>query len=83
MLRQNDLFGKAHDYIDPPEVRDELPPAVTAQEAIGDLPPIDALAQLRSGELRRGARRFDVPVPYSPERLLSAYGELMRTWPGV
>ena len=82
MLRPNDLFGAAYSYVGPPEGRDELRPAVTVQEAIGDLPSIDALAQLRSGELRRGARRFDIPLPYSPERPPSRYATLMRTWPG-
>ena len=59
MLRRSDLFGGAHDYVDPPEPRNELPSAVTVEEAIGDLPPIYARTQLKEGTLRRGARRFD------------------------
>ena len=51
------------------------PMARTVQEAISDLPVIDALAQFRSGELRRGARRFDIPLPYTTEHKLSAYVE--------
>ena len=82
MLRQNDLFGSANNYIDPPQAGDHLPPAVTVQDAISDLPGIDALAQFRSGELRRGARRFDIPLSYKTKHKLSAYAELMRTWPG-
>ena len=82
ILRQHDIFGEAHAYVDPPEPRSDLPSAVTAREALGDLPPIDARADLRSGRLRRGARRFDVPVPYDARRPLSEYGTLMTTWDG-
>lgn len=79
-LRRYDLFGGAHDYVDPPEPRSDLPPAVTAEEAIGDLPPIDARADLESGRLRRGARRFDAPMHYDPGRPVSGYASLMKTW---
>jgi DNA (cytosine-5)-methyltransferase 1 len=66
----------------PPEAGRGLPPAVTAGQAIGDLPSIDARALLRSGELKRGARRFDEPMPFDRRRKVSEYAELMRTWPG-
>lgn len=82
MLRRNDLFGRAHDYVDPPEPRDELPRAVTAVEAIGDLPPINARSRLKAGTLRRGARRFDSPVNYEPGRPVSRYAACMKTWNG-
>jgi DNA (cytosine-5)-methyltransferase 1 len=82
MLNAGGLTGEASDYLEPPEAGHNLPPAVTAKQAIGDLPAIDARAQLRSGELRRGARRFDVPIPYGRTRKLSAYAETMRSWPG-
>jgi DNA (cytosine-5)-methyltransferase 1 len=55
---------------------------MTAEQAIGDLPPIDARTMLKSGELRRGARRFDKPVPYDRRRRVSEYARLMRIWPG-
>lgn len=82
MLRRNELFSDAHAYVDPPQPLSDLPPAVTAEEAIGDLPVIDARAELQSGRLRRGARRFDVPLPYDARRTLSSYATLMRTWDG-
>ena len=82
ILRLNGRSDVAHDYVDPPQARNELPLAVTVQEAIGDLPVIDALAQFRSGQLRRGARRFDTPLPYDNKHPLSSYAKLMRTWPG-
>jgi len=72
----------AHDYIEPPAASADLPPAVTAEQALGDLPAIFARQLLASGDLRRGARRFDEPVAYDSRRRLSAYGRLMRTWPG-
>ena len=82
LLRGTDEPDHAYDYIDPPEAGAHLPPAITAIEAIGDLPPIDARAQLRSGELKRGARRFDQPVAWDRRRKVSDYARLMRTWPG-
>ena len=82
LLRRNYWFGERHAYFDPPQPRAGLPPAVTVKEAIGDLPVIDALAQFKSGRLRRGARRFDVPLPHIPPDTLSDYAKLMRTWPG-
>jgi DNA (cytosine-5)-methyltransferase 1 len=82
LLKGAGLEAEAFDYVVPPEARRGLPPAVTAEQAIGDLPPIDARAQLRSGELRRGARRFDHPVPYDRRRKVTEYAKIMRTWPG-
>ena len=81
-LRGTDTLGVAFDYIPPPPARESLPSAITAIEAIGDLPPIDARTQLRSGELKRGARRFDKPLPWDRRRKVSRYARTMRTWPG-
>ena len=82
MLRRHDLLGGAHHYIDPPEPEGELPAAATVEEAIGDLPFIDARGEFEAGRLRRGARRFDSPIPYDSRRRLSAYAQLMKTWQG-
>ena len=82
LLNEGGLLGEASDYLEPPEARRGLTPAVTAGQAIGDLPAIDARAQLRSGELRRGARRFDMPIPYGRTRKLTEYAQMMRSWPG-
>lgn len=78
----NGLFGEAHDYIDPPGPRRDLMPAVTAEQAVGDLPPIYARRQLAAGVLKRGARRFDQSVPYDRRRKPSTYASLMRSWSG-
>lgn len=82
LLNDGGHLGEAPDYVEPPEASRKLTPAVTAKQALGDLPAIDARAQLRSGELRRGARRFDTPIPYGRPRKLSDYAQMMRTWPG-
>lgn len=75
------ISNNAHRYIQAPKAASSLPPAVTAEDALGDLPVIDARKLLKSGALRRGARRFDVPTPYDKEPH-TAYAKLMRTWPG-
>lgn len=75
------LADQAHSYIVPPAATPDLPPAVTAEDALGDLPAINARELLAKGKIARGARRFDTPVSYS-RRKPSAYAELMRTWPG-
>lgn len=64
-----------------PSPAGRLPRAVSAKQALDDLPPIDARTLLASGELRRGARRFDQPLPYVQHKRISAYAKLMRNWP--
>ncbi len=80
MLSKTD--ERATRYVAPPESKRPLPQAITAEQAIGDLPAIDARALLKSGELRRGARRFDKPVAYDEPKSLSPYLKHMRQWPG-
>ncbi|HEX4028940.1 MAG TPA: DNA cytosine methyltransferase [Terracidiphilus sp.] len=81
-LSEGGLFATASKYVAPPTARPDLPAAVTAEQAIGDLPVIDARRQLLSGELRRGARRFDQPIKYDLRRKVTKYANLMRSWPG-
>lgn len=76
------LFDQAHSYIEQPAASSNLPPAVTVEDAIGDLPAINARELLAEGKISRGARRFDTPAGYSDKRKPSAYAKLMRTWPG-
>ena len=81
-LLKGDLFsGGAHSYVKAPAASSDLPPAVTAEDALDDLPRIDARALLKSGTLRRGARRFDDSVPCD-RPAHTDYADLMRTWPG-
>lgn len=75
------LADQAHSYIAPPVATPDLPPAVTAADALDDLPAINARKLLAEGKISRGARRFDNAVSYS-RRKPSSYAELMRTWHG-
>lgn len=82
VLSKGDLFAHAHHYVEAPKPNDSLPPAVTASEAIGDLPEIDARELVRKGELKRGVRRFNRLTRYDETRTVSAYAHAMKTWPG-
>ena len=72
--------GSGH-YRAPPVAKRPLPPAVTAKEALGDLPEIDARKLLASGDLKRGARRFDEPVLNKAPAKLTEFASRMRKWP--
>ena len=82
MLTNSDMFTSAHKYVDPPESTNGLPPAVTAEEAINDLPEIDARELLTTGVLKRGVRRFNTLIPYDESCPVSEYAQLMKSWPG-
>lgn len=75
------LLNEAHSYIEPPAAMPDLPPAVTAADALSDLPAINARELLAAGAISRGARRFDAPVSYGKKKT-SSYADLMRNWPG-
>jgi DNA (cytosine-5)-methyltransferase 1 len=63
-------------YIEPPEPSPDLPSAVTAAEAIHDLP---AITSHLNGTLRRGARNLNDFTAYRAVEP-SAYERMMRTW---
>lgn len=65
-------------YIAPTPACEALPPAVSAKDAIGDLPEITAHLD---GRLKRGARRFTELVPYAKDVAPSEYAGRMRNWP--
>lgn len=65
-----------------PTASKSLPPAITAEEAIGDLPDILARELLAAGALLRGARRFDVAMPYAGHNRQNAFVRKMREWSG-
>lgn len=82
LLGTMDTAGDAHHYCEPPAATFDMTPAVTAQDAIGDLPAIDARRMLAAGTLRRGKRAFDIAVPYHNGESLTEYARCMRSWPG-
>ena len=82
VLSSGGMFAAVHHYMDPPEATNALRPAVTAEEAIDDLPEIDARALVRTGVLRRGARRFDTLMPNDESRPVSEYVRSMKSWSG-
>lgn len=75
------IADDAHHYVNAPKATRSLPPAITVEDALGDLPAIDARSLIKSGALRRGARRFDQAMPYD-KAPHTAYAKLMRNWPG-
>lgn len=78
LLSGRSLSGEPVSYVEPPEADPALPPAVTAKDALSDLPPITLHLE---GKLRKGARRFDELLPYG-DQPVGDYGRLMRGWPG-
>lgn len=74
----NTLF-QGSSYVDPPPKPDRTAPAVTAREALQDLAPITSHL---NGHLKRGTRRFNELVRYASDVEPSAFGRLMRKWPG-
>ena len=74
--------GERSGYVAPPAAAPGLVAAVTAEEAIGDLPALDAPALVRSGVLKRGARRFDSLAAYDPGQAVSTFARSMREWEG-
>ena len=63
-------------YVNPPEPHPGLPAAITAQEAIEDLPVIDVRT------LTKGARKFNTLARYRNDIRPSQYATSMRNWPG-
>lgn len=77
-LKQVDLF-RGGGYVEARPDQDSLPPAVTAGEALEDLPPITIHQE---GKLKRGARRFTELAPYRTGPGLSEYAGQLRGWKG-
>lgn len=69
-------------YTAAPEAAKTLPPAITTEQAISDLPEILARELLAAGELRRGTRRLDANLPYGGHNRQHDYVRLMRGWKG-
>lgn len=68
-----------HFYSPPPYASSDLLPAITAREALGDLPRITLHLE---GQLKRGTRRLNQEILYPENMPISPYALLMRSWPG-
>ena len=77
-IQKKNLADEKHFYVEPPKPVSDLPCAVTAEQAIGDLPKITLHLE---GKLSRGARRFTDLIPYDNRRKKSRHAVLMKTWP--
>lgn len=74
-----DLFAGRSHFLPTPGVDEKPAPAITAEEALSDLPPITAHLE---GRDRRGARRFVNAVAYRSNCVPSSYASTLRSWPG-
>lgn len=79
LLNRRSSSGAPVSYVDPPEADPMLPPAISAEEALKDLPPITLHLE---GKLTKGARRFDSLISYEQRAEQGSYGEIMRGWKG-
>lgn len=73
------LLSPTTSYIEPKIANSKLPPAVTAFQALNDLPKITLHLE---GKLKRGARYFDELIPYPDSTEISEYAKCMRNWSG-
>ncbi|WP_207709046.1 DNA cytosine methyltransferase [Heliomicrobium undosum] len=65
-------------FLETPRSSEDLPPAVTAREAIGDLPRI---TRHLTGEIKRGVKRFTEALSCPRPETSSGYADMMRSWP--
>ncbi|MFG6136730.1 DNA cytosine methyltransferase [Halomonas sp. B23F22_10] len=73
------LDGETRFFVDPPEPDQEgLKPAVTAEQALSDLPFIEEDSEQK---LRKGPRRFDKLAHYPDGAGLNDFQKKMRSWP--
>jgi DNA (cytosine-5)-methyltransferase 1 len=78
---KQDLFSGTSYFVKSPAAsKEKCLPAVTAKDALVDLPPITSHLE---GKLKRGARRFEELTPYARcADELNSYAKRMRSWPG-
>ena len=76
---RRDLFNQHAFFVEPPAAdRETCRPAVTAQDALADLPEVN---EHLGGKMKGGARRFDTLARYRHVEP-TPYAKLIRTWPG-
>ena len=79
-IKRDLLDEETQFFIDPPEPEQAgLKPAVTAEQALSDLPTI---ADDSEQKLKKGPRRFDTLQFYPANQRLNEYQSIMRHWQG-
>jgi len=79
-LKREDLFEEGSRFVElPVPPWEQLAPAVSAKQALGDLPTITGHL---NGALKRGAKNPRESSKYPGRQKLNAYAHLMRNWPG-
>jgi DNA (cytosine-5)-methyltransferase 1 len=80
-LKTLDLLSyQGANFVAPARPEHSMPPAVTARDALADLPPIVSHLQ---GKAARGVRSFNQLAKYRSDVVPSPYASEMRTWPGL
>ena len=79
---ENSAESGALYYLKPPQARVDLPPVVTAGEALGDIPKLNAIKLFEEGSLDHNIQSMDRVFPYPENLEISRYAWLMRNWPG-
>lgn len=75
---EGNLFGGSNYYVEAPKTAEYLKPAVTASEALKDLP---KLTFHLTGQMKKAPQKFTQLLPYGNTNP-SEYGKLMREWKG-
>ena len=73
------LSEGGHHFVETPEAPEGAAAAVTARDAMADLPRLTGHLE---GKDRRGARRFEVGLPFTPREPRSTYASALASWPG-
>lgn len=78
VLGQNQIISENSSFVPSPSLSNNLLPAVTAENALWDLPKI---TEHLTGKMKKGARNLTAEITYNVSlENCSEYGRLMRTW---
>ena len=79
ILDKNQNISEQSSFVAPPQPSSKLAPAITAENALGDLP---VITDHLTGKMKRGARNLESETPYTTlKNNIHEYGQLMRSWP--
>lgn len=79
ILDKNQNISEQSSFVAPPQPTSNLLPAITAENALSDLP---IITEHLTGKMKRGIRNLVSEMRYTvPRRDSHKYGQLMRSWP--